>query len=57
MKQGGKLLCGGSRNGRMVEPAVLENVPHDADASCEEIFGPVTVLEPFDDFDAGAGRR
>ncbi len=48
--RGGKLLCGGGRRGRMVEPAVLENVPRDADASCEEIFGPVTALAPFVDF-------
>ena len=52
VEQGGKLLCGGGRKGRMVEPAVLENVPHDAEASCEEIFGPVTLIEPFDEFDA-----
>jgi acyl-CoA reductase-like NAD-dependent aldehyde dehydrogenase len=26
-------------------------VPPDADASCEEIFGPVTILQPFVDFD------
>ncbi len=50
VEQGGKLLCGGKRSGRIVVPAVLENVPHDADASCEEIFGPVTLLEPFNDF-------
>jgi acyl-CoA reductase-like NAD-dependent aldehyde dehydrogenase len=51
VEQGGKLLCGGKRSGRIVEPAVLENVPHNAEASCEEIFGPVTLLEPFNDFD------
>jgi len=51
VKQGGRLLCGGSRNGRIVEPAVLENVPRQADASCQEIFGPVTLLDTFDDFD------
>lgn len=51
VEKGGKLLCGGGRKGRMVEPAILENVPHDADASCEEIFGPVTLLFPFSNFD------
>jgi acyl-CoA reductase-like NAD-dependent aldehyde dehydrogenase len=56
VKRGGRLLCGGSRNGRMVAPAVLENVPHDAEASCQEIFGPVTLLEPFDDFDAALAK-
>ena len=49
--KGGRLLCGGGRKGRMVEPAVLEGVPQDAEASCEEIFGPVTLLYPFTDFD------
>jgi acyl-CoA reductase-like NAD-dependent aldehyde dehydrogenase len=51
VERGGTLLCGGKRNGRLVEPAVLENVPHDAEASCEEVFGPVTLLYPFDEFD------
>lgn len=49
--RGGKLLCGGGRKGNVVEPAVLEDVPHDAEASCEEIFGPATLLEPFDRFE------
>jgi acyl-CoA reductase-like NAD-dependent aldehyde dehydrogenase len=49
--QGAKLLCGGSREGRLVEPAVLEGVPHDSEAACEEIFGPVTMLYPYADFD------
>jgi acyl-CoA reductase-like NAD-dependent aldehyde dehydrogenase len=51
VQRGARLLCGGKRDGRMIEPAVLEAVPRDADASCEEIFGPVTLLEPFDEFD------
>jgi acyl-CoA reductase-like NAD-dependent aldehyde dehydrogenase len=50
--QGARLLCGGSRQGRLVEPAVLEGVPHDSEASCEEIFGPVTMLYSYADFDA-----
>ena len=50
VSRGGTLLCGGTRRGRMVEPAVLENVPSDAEASCEEIFGPVTTLTPFAEF-------
>jgi acyl-CoA reductase-like NAD-dependent aldehyde dehydrogenase len=51
VEQGGKLLCGGSRKGRLVEPAVLEGVPQDSEAACEEIFGPVTMLYNYDDFD------
>ena len=51
VEQGAKLLCGGSRDGRLIEPAVLEKVPHDSEAACEEIFGPVTMLYPYSDFD------
>jgi acyl-CoA reductase-like NAD-dependent aldehyde dehydrogenase len=47
---GATLLCGGKRDGKMVEPAVLEDVPPDAVLSCEEIFGPVTLLTPFAEF-------
>lgn len=49
--RGAKLLCGGGRKGLMVEPTVLENVPADAEAWCEEIFGPVTALSRFAKFD------
>ena len=51
VEKGGRLLCGGQRQGKLVQPAALENVPSNAEASCEEIFGPVTVLYPFTDFD------
>jgi acyl-CoA reductase-like NAD-dependent aldehyde dehydrogenase len=49
--QGARLLCGGSRDGRIIAPAVLEGVPRNSEAACEEIFGPVTVLSAFDEFD------
>jgi acyl-CoA reductase-like NAD-dependent aldehyde dehydrogenase len=29
----------------------LENVAHDSEASCDEIFGPVTALSPFTSFE------
>ena len=51
-KAGAKILCGGKRNGSMLDATVLENVPHAAKHSCMEAFGPVAMLEPFDDFDA-----
>jgi acyl-CoA reductase-like NAD-dependent aldehyde dehydrogenase len=55
VRRGAKLLCGGTRSGSMVEPAILENVPPDAEASCEEIFGPVTTLAPFSTFEQAVG--
>jgi acyl-CoA reductase-like NAD-dependent aldehyde dehydrogenase len=51
VKRGGRLLTGGRRDRNMIEPAVLENVPLDAEASCEEIFGPATTLAPFSSFE------
>src|SRR4051812_35444000 len=51
VEKGGRLLCGGSRKGQLVDPTVLDDVPQQADTSCQEIFGPVTLLYPFADFD------
>ncbi len=49
---GGKLLVGGKREGNIVRPAVVENVPADSKLREEEVFGPVVTLEKFSDFDA-----
>ena len=49
-KAGAKLLCGGKRNGNMLEATVLEDVPRAAKMNCMEAFGPATVLAGFDDF-------
>ncbi len=49
--KGARLLVGGQRQGRIVTPAVLENVDRDCKVYKQEVFGPVLVLEPFSDFD------
>ena len=49
---GAKLLCGGKRDGAMLEATVLENVPKNEMICAEEAFGPVAVISPFQDFDA-----
>ncbi len=41
---GATVLTGGTRDGNTVAPTLLENVPADAEVSCEEVFGPVMVL-------------
>jgi acyl-CoA reductase-like NAD-dependent aldehyde dehydrogenase len=46
---GARVLTGGGRTGTTVEPTVLEGVASDAKVSCEEVFGPVVVLEPVRD--------
>jgi acyl-CoA reductase-like NAD-dependent aldehyde dehydrogenase len=44
---GGKLLAGGLRDGNVVSPTLIENVPASARLSCEEVFGPVLTLSSF----------
>lgn len=48
---GAKLLCGGGRDGRMVEATLVEDVDRSAKLVNEEAFGPVAVLMKFTDFD------
>ena len=48
---GAKLLCGGRRDGSMLEATLLEGVPASEDVVCREAFGPVAVLSRFTDFD------
>ena len=50
-EKGATILCGGTRDGAMLEATVMENVPKDCDASAEEAFGPLSILVPFDDYD------
>ncbi len=49
---GANLLCGGKRDGSMLEATVLENVPLTTEINCEEAFGPVVALYRYDDFEA-----
>lgn len=49
---GGRLLCGGNREGAMHEATLLEDVPAACDLVAKEVFGPVAVLSRFDDFEA-----
>ena len=49
---GGTLLCGGNREGAMLEATLLEKVPKQQSICTQEAFGPVAVLSPFDDFEA-----
>jgi len=49
---GARILCGGKRDGVMLEATLLEDVGRDKKAYCEEFFGPVALLAKFSDFDA-----
>src|SRR5882757_722634 len=52
--QDGRLVLGAGRSGRFekgyfVEPTLITDVPRDASVAQEEIFGPVLVVQTFDD--------
>jgi acyl-CoA reductase-like NAD-dependent aldehyde dehydrogenase len=49
--EGGKLLCGGKRDGAMLEATLLEGVDRNTKLYREEAFGPVAGLSKFSDFD------
>jgi len=51
LDSGAKLLTGGHRDGRLIEPAVLTNVPPTSNVSCDEVFGPVVHVERYKEFD------
>ncbi|MEM8669774.1 MAG: aldehyde dehydrogenase family protein [Planctomycetota bacterium] len=48
---GGRVLCGGKRQGAMLQATVMEDVPSEQDVCAQEAFGPVAVLSRFTDFD------
>jgi acyl-CoA reductase-like NAD-dependent aldehyde dehydrogenase len=49
--RGARLLCGGTRDGAMLEATLLDEVPPSEAVVCKEAFGPVAVLSRFRDFD------
>ncbi|MBI1731130.1 aldehyde dehydrogenase family protein [Candidatus Acetothermia bacterium] len=56
IQQGARLLCGGKRTKSYFEPTLLENVKPGMRAVCEEIFGPVVVLDTFKNFQEGVRK-
>ena len=56
VQEGATLLAGGSHDGTTVEPTVLEGVASSAKVSCEEVFGPVLVLESVPDDDTAFAK-
>jgi acyl-CoA reductase-like NAD-dependent aldehyde dehydrogenase len=52
VRAGARLLCGGQRNHRIVEPTILTGTKPDMKVNCQEVFGPVVTVEPYQDFDS-----
>jgi glyceraldehyde-3-phosphate dehydrogenase (NADP+) len=49
---GGRALCGGTREGTVLAPTLLVDVPESLRVCAEEAFAPIVVLSPYDDVDA-----
>jgi acyl-CoA reductase-like NAD-dependent aldehyde dehydrogenase len=52
-KKGAKVLVGGSLQGVLFEPTLLEDVDAKLEIYKDEAFGPVAILEKFKDFEQG----
>jgi acyl-CoA reductase-like NAD-dependent aldehyde dehydrogenase len=48
---GAKLIAGGERNGSVITPAILTGTKPGMKIRDEEVFGPVVLIEPYDDFE------
>jgi acyl-CoA reductase-like NAD-dependent aldehyde dehydrogenase len=46
VSKGAKIITGGKHHGRVHEPTILTDVPHDAAADQEETFGPLLIVQP-----------
>ncbi len=52
---GAKVLAGGEDNG-LIRPTVIAEVADDAKVSCDEVFGPVVIVNPVDSIDEAIER-
>ncbi len=48
---GATVLCGGKRDGVMMQATLVENPPEDCKVTVEEAFGPIAGIRSFSDFD------
>jgi acyl-CoA reductase-like NAD-dependent aldehyde dehydrogenase len=51
VSQGAEVLCGGTREGHIYRPTVIARTKPDMKVRCEEIFGPVVTVDPYETFE------
>src|SRR6202521_376870 len=56
VRTGARLLCGGGRKGSVVDPTVLTGTRPEMKVNCQEIFGPVVTVEPYQNFEEALRR-
>ncbi len=56
--RGARVITGGSRDGSIYPPTILADVADDSfvTSGCDEVFGPVVVVEPFDDVEEALAK-
>jgi acyl-CoA reductase-like NAD-dependent aldehyde dehydrogenase len=50
-RAGAEVLTGGDIADGLIQPTVIANAPADAKVSCDEVFGPVMTVAPYDSLD------
>jgi acyl-CoA reductase-like NAD-dependent aldehyde dehydrogenase len=50
-RAGAEILTGGELEGELIRPTVIANAGADLKVSCEEVFGPVVTVNPYDSLD------
>jgi acyl-CoA reductase-like NAD-dependent aldehyde dehydrogenase len=53
---GAEVLTGGTLEGDLLRPTVIASAPADSRVSCEEVFGPVCTVAPYDTLDEAVAR-
>ena len=51
LEAGARLVCGGNRMGNYFEPTVITGARSGMKIRDEEVFGPVVLVDPYDDFE------
>jgi succinate-semialdehyde dehydrogenase/glutarate-semialdehyde dehydrogenase len=56
LNRGARQLVGGERRGSVVPPTLLVNVDEGTPLGCQEVFGPVMCIAPFDSLDEALAK-
>lgn len=51
IRNGARLICGGKREGSVLEPTILTGVKPEMRVMCEEVFAPIISIVPYRSFD------
>jgi acyl-CoA reductase-like NAD-dependent aldehyde dehydrogenase len=48
---GAEVMTGGELDGELIQPTVIANASPELNVSCQEVFGPVCTVDPYDSLD------